>query len=185
MVWRWRSAGCSQVFSGLWGILLRVTGNLTTIFKMSALQNFRDQSVFLEVLQSTSDVLVRKVCISQWIEHYSYGFLLCGATSFSGWISIFWRNLLPPSLHPFCPEEVGNRYLQTLLPTYYIVELKKKNLRGLSPRANYTDRATAACRRSDCQLVRIEGARWSGWRIPPAVFLGFLDRSRYCTPKVL
>jgi hypothetical protein len=32
---------------------------------------------------------------------------------------------------------------------------------GLSPRANYTDRATAACRRSDCQLVRIEGATWS------------------------
>jgi hypothetical protein len=40
---------------------------------------------------------------------------------------------------------------------------KKKNnkLHGLSPRANYTDRATAACRRSDCQLVRIEGATWS------------------------
>jgi hypothetical protein len=36
-----------------------------------------------------------------------------------------------------------------------------KKLHGLSPRANYTDRATAACRRSDCQLVRIEGAMWS------------------------
>jgi hypothetical protein len=34
-------------------------------------------------------------------------------------------------------------------------------LHGLSPRANYTDRATAACRRSDCQLLRIEGAMWS------------------------
>jgi hypothetical protein len=34
-------------------------------------------------------------------------------------------------------------------------------LHGLSPRVNYTDRATAACRRSDCQLVRIEGATWS------------------------
>jgi hypothetical protein len=34
-------------------------------------------------------------------------------------------------------------------------------LHGLSPRANYIDRATAACRRSDCQLVRIEGATWS------------------------
>jgi hypothetical protein len=33
-----------------------------------------------------------------------------------------------------------------------------KELHGLSPRANYTDRATAACRRSDCQLLRIEGA---------------------------
>jgi hypothetical protein len=34
-------------------------------------------------------------------------------------------------------------------------------LHGLSPRANYTDRVTAACRRSDCQLVRIVGATWS------------------------
>jgi hypothetical protein len=38
---------------------------------------------------------------------------------------------------------------------------QKKNLHGLSPRANYTDRATAAFRRSDCQLLRIEGATWS------------------------
>jgi hypothetical protein len=38
---------------------------------------------------------------------------------------------------------------------------KKKKLHGQSERANYTDRATAACRRSDCQLVRIEGATWS------------------------
>jgi hypothetical protein len=28
----------------------------------------------------------------------------------------------------------------------------KKKLHGLSPRANYTDRATAACRRSDCEI---------------------------------
>jgi hypothetical protein len=40
-------------------------------------------------------------------------------------------------------------------------DLKKTKLRGLSPRANYTDRAAAACRRSDCQLVQIEGAKWS------------------------
>jgi hypothetical protein len=37
----------------------------------------------------------------------------------------------------------------------------KKKLHCLSPRANYTDRATAACRRSDCQLLRIESATWS------------------------
>jgi hypothetical protein len=35
---------------------------------------------------------------------------------------------------------------------------KTNKLHGLSPRANYTDQATAACRRSDCQLLRIEGA---------------------------
>jgi hypothetical protein len=34
-------------------------------------------------------------------------------------------------------------------------------LHGLSPRVNYTDQATAACRRSDCQLLRMEGATWS------------------------
>jgi hypothetical protein len=38
---------------------------------------------------------------------------------------------------------------------------KKTKLHGPNPRANYTDRATAACRRSDCQLLRIEGATWS------------------------
>jgi hypothetical protein len=60
---------------------------------------------------------------------------------------------------------------------------KKKNFHGLSPRANYTDRATAACRRSDCQLLRIEGATWSACWIPTAVFSGFLDRSRYFSIK--
>jgi hypothetical protein len=32
---------------------------------------------------------------------------------------------------------------------------KTNKRRGVSPRADYTDRATAACRRSDCQLLRI------------------------------
>jgi hypothetical protein len=41
-----------------------------------------------------------------------------------------------------------------------IQELKKK-LHGLSPRANYTDQATAACRQSDCQLLQTEGATWA------------------------
>jgi hypothetical protein len=39
---------------------------------------------------------------------------------------------------------------------------KKKNknkLHGPSPQANYTDRATAACRRSECQLLRIRVPR--------------------------
>jgi hypothetical protein len=38
---------------------------------------------------------------------------------------------------------------------------EKKKLHGLSPRANYTDRAIAGCQRSDCQPLRIEGATWS------------------------
>jgi hypothetical protein len=49
----------------------------------------------------------------------------------------------------------------------------KNKLHGLSPRANYTYRATAASRRSDCQLLRIKGATWSAWRIPTAVFSRF------------
>jgi hypothetical protein len=49
----------------------------------------------------------------------------------------------------------------------------KKKLHGLSPRANYTDRATAACRRSDCQLLRIRGDTLSPWRIPTAVLSVF------------
>jgi hypothetical protein len=51
-----------------------------------------------------------------------------------------------------------------------LIRTKKTKLHGLCPRANYTDQATAACRRSDCQLLRTEGATWSEWRIPTAVF---------------
>jgi hypothetical protein len=50
---------------------------------------------------------------------------------------------------------------------------KTNKLHGPSPRANYTDRATAACRRSDCQLLWIERVTWSAWRIPKAVFSVF------------
>jgi hypothetical protein len=53
---------------------------------------------------------------------------------------------------------------------------KKTKLRGLSPQANYIDRATAACRRSYYQLLRVEGVVWSAQRIPKAVNLDFLDR---------
>jgi hypothetical protein len=38
-------------------------------------------------------------------------------------------------------------------------------LYGLSPRANYTDRATTGCRRNDCQLLRTEGVTWSANRL--------------------
>jgi hypothetical protein len=38
--------------------------------------------------------------------------------------------------------------------TVYLIlyETKTNKLRGFSPQANYTDRETAACRRSSCQL---------------------------------
>jgi hypothetical protein len=50
---------------------------------------------------------------------------------------------------------------------------------GRSRQANYTDRVTVACRRSQCQPLRVEGVTQSAQRIPTAVNLGFLDRSRY------
>jgi len=54
---------------------------------------------------------------------------------------------------------------------------KKKNLRGLSPRANYTDRAAAAGQRS-ANFCGYRGVTWSAQRIPMTVNLRFLDRSR-------
>jgi hypothetical protein len=64
----------------------------------------------------------------------------------------------------------------------YLKKLKLK-LHGQSARANYTDRATAACRRSDCQLLRIDGATWSAVSDPYGRILSFLDRSRYFSIK--
>jgi hypothetical protein len=48
-----------------------------------------------------------------------------------------------------------------------------KKLYGLSPRANYTDRATAACRRSDCQLFADRGCHVISVTDPWAVFSVF------------
>jgi hypothetical protein len=55
----------------------------------------------------------------------------------------------------------------------------KKKLHGLSMRANYTDRETAACRRSDCQLFPDRGRHVVSVTDPYDRILGFLDRSRY------
>jgi hypothetical protein len=54
--------------------------------------------------------------------------------------------------------DANTKFVRFLFHTVGVIKTK---LHGLSPRAIYTDRATAACRRSDCQLVRIEGATWS------------------------
>jgi hypothetical protein len=52
-------------------------------------------------------------------------------------------------------------YIYPTLYTSYISYTTTNKLHGLSPRTNYTDRATAACRRSDCQLLRIKCTTWS------------------------
>jgi hypothetical protein len=49
----------------------------------------------------------------------------------------------------------------------------KKKLHGLSPRANYTDRATTACREVIANFCGKKVATWSVWRIPTAVFSAF------------
>jgi hypothetical protein len=59
----------------------------------------------------------------------------------------------------------------------------KTKLHGLSPRANYTDRATAACRRSDCQLFADRGCHVASVTDLYGLILGFLDRSRYFSIK--
>jgi hypothetical protein len=74
-------------------------------------------------------------------------------------LSILVRNsFISFSTHVLVPDYFGWGF--TTFCTVSSKKLKKK-LHGLSPRVNYTDRATAACRRSDCQLLRIEGATWS------------------------
>jgi hypothetical protein len=62
----------------------------------------------------------------------------------------------------------ARQYLLVLVRLYSLLLVaameactKKITLRGLSLRANCTDRETAACRRSDCQLLRMEDATWS------------------------
>jgi hypothetical protein len=56
-------------------------------------------------------------------------------------------------------------------------------LHGLSPRTNYTNRATAACRRSDCQLFADKGCHVVSVTDPSGRILDFLDRSRYFSIK--
>jgi hypothetical protein len=79
----------------------------------------------------------------------------------------------PIAMFRSCLNQTWNPSSTLTSLTSHKTKKTKTKLHGLSPRANYTDRATAACRRSDCQIVRIEGATWSAWRIPPAVFFRF------------
>jgi hypothetical protein len=66
-----------------------------------------------------------------------------------------------------------SQFICFLLYNEQTTNTNKNKLRGLSPKANYTDRVTAACQRIDLQLLRIEGVVWSAQRIPTAVFSVF------------
>jgi hypothetical protein len=56
---------------------------------------------------------------------------------------------------------------------------KKKRLRGLSPRANYTERATSWLSAKLVLTLRIEGETWVSVTGSYCRILGFPDRSRY------
>jgi hypothetical protein len=56
-------------------------------------------------------------------------------------------------------------------------------LHDLSPRANYNDWATAACRRSDCQFFADRGCHVVSVTDPYGRILDFLDRSSYFSIK--
>jgi hypothetical protein len=99
-------------------------------------------------------------------------------------------------------EGVGSRIMKTFRPKgramtrggtelcsggglhslYSSLKLKTK-LHDLSPRANYTDRATAACRRSDCHLFAARGCHVVSVTDLYSRILGFLDKSRYFSIK--
>jgi hypothetical protein len=82
--------------------------------------------------------------------------------------------------------EEGFRVMQFNI-TKFINFLRYRNLNlnsvAFSPQANNTDRATAACRRSYCQLLWIEGVAWSAQRIPTAVNSVFLNGAATFTFK--
>jgi hypothetical protein len=79
------------------------------------------------------------------------------------------------------------QHLSKLRPALDIADsefrrLKVKKLHGLSPRANYTDRATAACRRSASQRFADKGCHVVSVTDPYGRILEFLD-SRYFSIK--
>jgi hypothetical protein len=57
---------------------------------------------------------------------------------------------------------------------------KTNKLRGLNPRANYTDQATQLVGEVSAKFYA-EGATWSAWRIPTAVYkyINFDDKYHY------
>jgi hypothetical protein len=64
-------------------------------------------------------------------------------------------------LHATYDASTSRVAASAILSLLAIKKQKRKKFHGLSPRANCTDRVTATCRRSDCQLLQIEGATWS------------------------
>jgi hypothetical protein len=60
-----------------------------------------------------------------------------------------------------------------------VYRMKTKQTPWPESASDYTDRATAACRRNQCQLLWIEGCRVVSAVDPQGSHLDFLNRSRY------
>jgi hypothetical protein len=58
----------------------------------------------------------------------------------------------------------------TQLARDFLNKQKRKETPWPELQTNYSDRSTAACRRSWCQLLLLEGVEWSARRNPTAVF---------------
>jgi hypothetical protein len=102
--------------------------------------------------------------------------------------SVFHSRAIVPSQEPWKSATKCSQYDAVLLIIYNTLvimytKLQNSKLHGLSPRANYTNRATAAYQRSDCQLLRIEGCYVVSVTDPYCRILGFLDRSPYFSLK--
>jgi hypothetical protein len=74
-------------------------------------------------------------------------------------------------------QETGHFYILD----WRLMRANNTNLMAFSPRANYTDRAATACRRSWCQVLRVKDVAWSAQRIRTAVNLYFLDLTSVMT----
>jgi hypothetical protein len=62
--------------------------------------------------------------------------------------SLVWLFIVSKTKKTPWPESASELYRPSNRRWLFIAYKTKRKLRGLSPRANYTDRATAACRRS-------------------------------------
>jgi hypothetical protein len=103
----------------------------------------------------------------QWYVNISYTLSCEGSTSTPAAPLLFF--MLPsPSRHRLTPASTREGRVCSLASMIPMLKL-----RGLSPSANYAGRATAACRWSKCQLLRIKVATWSAWRIRTAVISVF------------
>jgi hypothetical protein len=107
-------------------------------------------------------------CMPYYIYSHLVICLLCkfphsdGVCMFGWAAESFWKLW---TIEHFVPK--GNR-TNTVLPVAILIGitllqifLYQKNLLVLTPRSNYIGKATAAFRRSYCQILLIEGATWS------------------------